>query len=175
MLLLGLLLIAATAAFTGLVIADNLSGGPEYHVTVLGNTIATMNSLEIFLSGLALALIFCLGLAMTGTGGVLARRRRLRLREARHARHGRTGDAVPTTPNGTGAPVPAPLTERGTTPQPVAQPRMTEAGTTRSGQAADTATEPADTGTGSTTTTTAPAETTTTSGRPRRHMHLFGH
>jgi hypothetical protein len=122
MLLLGLLLLAATGAFTGLLIADNLSGGPEYHVTLLGNTIATMNSLEIFLSGLALALIFCLGLAMTGTGGVLTRRRRSRLREARAARYDAAGyetvrrdDAVraddaaakdpgePLTPAGTGA------------------------------------------------------------------------
>ncbi|MFI6931723.1 hypothetical protein [Streptomyces sp. NPDC050287] len=64
----GLLLLAATAAFTGLVIADNLSGGPEYNVSVLGNHIATMNSLEIFCSGLALALIFCLGLAVAASG-----------------------------------------------------------------------------------------------------------
>ncbi|WP_369405334.1 hypothetical protein [Streptacidiphilus melanogenes] len=175
MLLLGLLLIAATAAFTGLVIADNLSGGPDYQVTVLGHTIATMNSLEIFLSGLALALIFCLGLAMTGTGGMLAKRRRLRLREARHARHGRTGDAVPTTPNGTGSPVTQPRTT---------EPATTALPTTRSGQAADVV-DPVDARAGSptaTSTTTAPdAEPTTapaatkTTGRPRRHMHLFGH
>jgi hypothetical protein len=174
MLLLGLLLIAATAAFTGLVIADNLSGGPVYHVTVLGNTIATMNTLEIFLSGLALALIFCLGLAMMGTGGVLAKRRRLRVREARRVRRaGPVGDAVPTTPNGTGTPV----TQPGQTMQPgrAAQP----------GQAASTV-EP---GTEPTTGAAAPAATTTAtgpdaasataattrSGRPRRHMHLFGH
>lgn len=92
MLLLGLLLLAATGAFTGLVIADNLSGGPDYQVTVLGNTIATMSSLEIFLSGLALALIFCLGLAMTGTGGLLARRRRVRIRHAR--RHAVTAEST---------------------------------------------------------------------------------
>jgi hypothetical protein len=64
----GLLLLAATAAFTGLAIADNLSGGPEYSVSVLGNHIATMNTLEIFCSGLALALIFCLGLVMAAGG-----------------------------------------------------------------------------------------------------------
>ncbi|WP_243640134.1 hypothetical protein [Streptacidiphilus pinicola] len=87
MLLFGLLLLGATAAFTGLLIADNLSGGPDYSVVVLGNTIATMNGLEIFLSGVALALIFCLGLAMTRVGGQLARRRRTTLGEAR-----RTGE-----------------------------------------------------------------------------------
>ncbi|WP_037607048.1 hypothetical protein [Streptacidiphilus rugosus] len=85
MLLLGLLLLCATGAFTGLLIAGNLSGGPDYQVVVLGNTIATMNSLEIFLSGLALALIFCLALAMMGVGGRMASRRRAVLRGARHA------------------------------------------------------------------------------------------
>ncbi|WP_369405749.1 hypothetical protein [Streptacidiphilus anmyonensis] len=190
MLLLGLLLIAATAAFTGLVIADNLSGGPVHHVTVLGHTIATMNSLEIFLSGLALALIFCLGLAMTGTGGMLARRRRLRLREAgRVGRHVRTGDAVPTTPNGTAATVGRPVAPPAAPPvaqpaAPPAQPRTSEPGTATAGS-------PGDTAPGSTTATvpeptTAPEatkvpeattapEATTTSARPRRHIHLFGH
>ncbi|MFE7561447.1 hypothetical protein [Kitasatospora sp. NPDC057500] len=66
MLLFGLLLVAATAAFTGLLIADNLSGGPEYQVTILGNDLVTLNSLGVFLAGLALALLFCLGLALVG-------------------------------------------------------------------------------------------------------------
>jgi hypothetical protein len=60
---LGMLLLAATAAFTGLVIADNLGGGPHYTVSMLGQNIATMNALAIFCAGLALALIFALGLA----------------------------------------------------------------------------------------------------------------
>ncbi|MFJ5533167.1 hypothetical protein [Streptomyces sp. NPDC093261] len=63
MLFLGLLLLAATVAFTALVIAGNLSGGPEYTVSVLDHHIATMNTLAVFASGLALALVFCLGLA----------------------------------------------------------------------------------------------------------------
>jgi hypothetical protein len=104
MLLLGLMLLGATAAFTGLLIADNLSGGPDYQVTILGNTIATTNSLEIFLSGLALALIFGLGVAMTGAGGRLARRRHTLLDDARHhpARQGNAAGPVPTTPDGDG-------------------------------------------------------------------------
>lgn len=65
MLFLSLLLLAATGAFTGLVIADNLSGGPEYTVSVLGQEVATMNTLAVFCAGLALALIFCLALAAT--------------------------------------------------------------------------------------------------------------
>ncbi|MFH9982404.1 hypothetical protein ACH4ND_24815 [Streptomyces sp. NPDC017179] len=64
MLLIGLLLLAATAAFTGLAIAGNLAGGPHYPVSVLGSHIATMNTLEIFSAGLALALLFCLGASL---------------------------------------------------------------------------------------------------------------
>jgi len=64
MLLLGLLLLAAAGAFTGLAIAGNLTGGPQYTVSILGNEIVTLNALAIFASGLALALIFCLGLTL---------------------------------------------------------------------------------------------------------------
>ncbi|MFD8309450.1 hypothetical protein ACFV29_45185 [Streptomyces sp. NPDC059690] len=77
MLFIGLLLLGATGAFTALVIAGNLSGGPEYTVSVLGHHIATMNTLAVFCSGLALALLFCLALAMT-TGATHRRRRRPR-------------------------------------------------------------------------------------------------
>ena len=79
MLLLGLLLLGSTAAFTGLLIADNYSGGPEATVTLLGNHVATMDSLRIFLSGVALALIFSLGCAMVLVAGGQARRRRSEL------------------------------------------------------------------------------------------------
>ncbi|MFJ4670693.1 hypothetical protein [Kitasatospora purpeofusca] len=58
MLLFGLLLVAVTGAFTGLLIAGNLSGGPEYQVVLLGHDLVTLNSLGIFLAGLALALLF---------------------------------------------------------------------------------------------------------------------
>ncbi len=83
MLLLGLLLVGATAAFTGLVVADNNSGSPNYSVTVLGHHIATMNTLAAFLAGAALALVFCLGLAMMTGGSRRAVRRRSDLRAAR--------------------------------------------------------------------------------------------
>lgn len=80
MLIIGVLLLAATGAFTGLVIAYNLSGGPEYTVSLFGQHIATMNSLAIFCSGLALALIFCLGLALVlaGSGATHPRHRKPR-------------------------------------------------------------------------------------------------
>lgn len=78
MLFLGLLLLGATGAFTGLAIADNLGGGPEYTVSVLGHQIATMNTLAIFSSGLALALIFCLGVAVMMGAATHRRHRRPR-------------------------------------------------------------------------------------------------
>ncbi|MEU6669090.1 hypothetical protein [Streptomyces sp. NPDC046727] len=65
----GLLLLAGAGAFTALAIAGNLSGGPEYTVSVLDHDVATMNGLALFSSGLALALIFCAGLAIM-VGGV---------------------------------------------------------------------------------------------------------
>ncbi|MEU3842866.1 hypothetical protein AB0E88_22870 [Streptomyces sp. NPDC028635] len=74
MLLLGFLLLAATVAFIVLAIAGNLGGGPHYSVSVLGHHIATLNGLALFCSGLALALIACLGLAMMRSGAVHRRR-----------------------------------------------------------------------------------------------------
>jgi hypothetical protein len=85
MLILGLLLLAGAGVFTGLAIADNTSGGPDYNVSVLGHSVATMNSLEIFCAGLALALIFCLGMAMAMAGGVSRRHKSRKLAEARRA------------------------------------------------------------------------------------------
>lgn len=83
MLILGLLLAGAVGAFTGLVIAGNLSGGPQYTVSVLGQDIATMNTLAIFCSGLALALIFCAGLSAVASTAAHRRRQRPRT----HASH----------------------------------------------------------------------------------------
>ncbi|MFF8772578.1 hypothetical protein [Kitasatospora sp. NPDC015120] len=94
MLLIGLLLVAATAAFTGLLIADNLSGGPEYQVTILGHQLVTLSSLGVFLAGLALALLFCLGLALAAA----ARRRR---RVHRTDRRDRRAAAAPRRAPGT--------------------------------------------------------------------------
>ncbi|MEU3458560.1 hypothetical protein ABZ721_01210 [Streptomyces sp. NPDC006733] len=83
MLFLGLVLLAATGTLTALLIADNLGGGPDYTVALLGHDLVRMNSLAIFCAGLALALVFCLSLAMVGEGAVLRRRKAVRLREAR--------------------------------------------------------------------------------------------
>ncbi len=81
MLLLGLLLLAATGVFTGLLASENWAGGPDYTVTMFGNTLGTLNSVQIFLAGIALTLVFCLGVAMAALGGRRMRRRRA----ARHA------------------------------------------------------------------------------------------
>ncbi|MFF3002034.1 hypothetical protein ACFVTF_04395 [Kitasatospora sp. NPDC057940] len=81
MLLLGLLLMAAAGAFAGLLIADNLSGGPDYQATVLGIHLPALSSLGIFLAGLALALLFCLGLALMM---MTARRSRRHVRPGAH-------------------------------------------------------------------------------------------
>jgi hypothetical protein len=90
MLILGLLLLAATGAFTGLLISENWAGGPDYTVTMFGNTLGTLNSLEIFISGIVLTLIFCIGVAMAAGGAKYARRRgvarAVAAREAEQAR-----------------------------------------------------------------------------------------
>ncbi|HET9379442.1 MAG TPA: hypothetical protein VFP69_01240 [Streptomyces sp.] len=90
MLILGLLLLAGSAAFTALAIAGNLSGGPEFTVSVLGQDIATMNMLAVFCSGLALALVFCLGLALMSA----SRTHRRHKRERRHRRTDHTDDTT---------------------------------------------------------------------------------
>ncbi|MFF4803945.1 hypothetical protein ACFY1U_37150 [Streptomyces sp. NPDC001351] len=86
MLLIGLLLLGATVAFTVLAIAGNTAGGPDYTVSVLDHHIATMNTLAVFSSGLALALIFCLALATAVSGASHRpnhrRHRRVRTRQA---------------------------------------------------------------------------------------------
>ncbi|MGW2650203.1 hypothetical protein ACWC2T_36205 [Streptomyces sp. NPDC001393] len=72
----GLLLLVGAGAFTALAIAGNLSGGPEYTVSVLDHDVATMSGLALFSSGLALALIFCAGLAIMVSGATHAGRHR---------------------------------------------------------------------------------------------------
>lgn len=82
MLLLGLLLLVATGAFTVALIAENSTGTPDYTVTLFDQHIATMNSVAVFVAGLALALIFALALWMTMLGAGVAHRRRVALRDA---------------------------------------------------------------------------------------------
>lgn len=99
MLLLGLLLMGATAAFTGLLISDNLSGGPDYTVTMFGTDIATLNTLGVFLAGIALGLVFCLAAGMAMAGAGRSRSRHAELRALR--RRARAHEAAAATPDGT--------------------------------------------------------------------------
>ncbi|MER7705763.1 hypothetical protein ABTX81_23075 [Kitasatospora sp. NPDC097605] len=124
MLLFGLLLVAATAAFTGLLIADNLSGGPEYQVTILGQDLVKLSSLGIFLAGLALALLFCLGLALAGAAR-RARTRPLR-RTTRRERRAAVGTRAPRTAERPAEEPPAdePVAEERVTGEPVADRRQ---------------------------------------------------
>lgn len=88
MLLLGLLLLMATGAFTLLLISENRTGTPDYTVTLFDQDIGTMNSVQVFLAGIALALVFAFSVWMTTVGGVHARHRMAELRDARaQARH----------------------------------------------------------------------------------------
>ncbi|MDH2392494.1 hypothetical protein QCN29_27695 [Streptomyces sp. HNM0663] len=68
MALLGILLVAAAAAFIGLLIAYNLDGGPDYTVTLFGNDVVTISTLGAFLSGVALTLILAFGVWLLRRG-----------------------------------------------------------------------------------------------------------
>jgi len=160
MLILGLLLLACTAAFTGFVLADNLNGGPDYNVTVLDHHIATMNSLAIFCAGLALALIFGLGVLMTMGGLSLRRRKHRKLTAARRdaAETARERDEL------------AARLANGTTAESAAYPA---AGTADYPSAGEREREPDPAAHRD---LTSPAATRTDEGPPRRHgRHLFGH
>ncbi|WP_331766102.1 hypothetical protein [Embleya sp. NBC_00896] len=93
MIIIGLLLGAASAAFAALLIAYNTTGGPEYTVSMFDRDMATLDTLSAFLAGLALALLFCAALAMVAAGARRRRHidpgraadRRLSERAARHA------------------------------------------------------------------------------------------
>ncbi|MBX9399238.1 hypothetical protein K4749_38125 [Streptomyces sp. TRM72054] len=76
MIALGLLLALAAGGFAAIAVVENFRGGPEYAVEIFGNQIATLSPPGLFLSGAALALIFCLGLAMIAVG--LKQRRQMR-------------------------------------------------------------------------------------------------
>ncbi|MFF2655470.1 hypothetical protein [Streptomyces sp. NPDC058045] len=111
LLLLGLLLMAGAAAFAGLLIAYNLSGSPDYTVTLLGSQPFTISTLGAFLGGIALTLIFGLGMWMLLAGSALVRGhgRRRRVDRAgddrtvqREARLGGTGSEGSTRTAATG-------------------------------------------------------------------------
>ncbi len=60
--ILGGLLAGGAGAFTGLLIAYNTSGGPKYTPEIFGQSLATLTTLGVFCSGMAMGLTFCFGL-----------------------------------------------------------------------------------------------------------------
>ncbi|HEV2781437.1 MAG TPA: hypothetical protein VGX25_18805 [Actinophytocola sp.] len=83
MLILGLLLVVLSAAAAALLLAYNWSGGPEQMIVLFGRDLVSVSPLEAFLSGMAIALLFCLGLWMVISTG---RRRRVARAQYRDAR-----------------------------------------------------------------------------------------
>lgn len=84
--ILGGLLAVGAGAFTGLLIAYNTSGGPKFTAQMFGQGLPVLSTLGVFCTGLALALIFCVGLWL------LAHARRAPRRPARLRRTTATGD-----------------------------------------------------------------------------------
>ena len=107
MLPLGLLLLAATGVCTGLLIAENHDTGPGWTVTLAGRDLATANGLELFLAGIAVALLFAAGLALALVGRRRAARRSAELRAARKVLRGAGPDGG--RPGSAPAPAPAPV------------------------------------------------------------------
>lgn len=86
MLLLGLVLLGAAGAFAGLLVAQNTTAGPDYSVSLFGFDLGRLSLPQAFLAGIALALIFSLGLALAVGSMLRARHRRVaRLAERREA------------------------------------------------------------------------------------------
>ncbi len=86
MLLLGLVLLGAAGAFAGLLVAQNTAAGPDYSVALFGFDLGRLSTPQAFLAGIALALVFSLGLAIAVGSTLRARHRRVeRLAERREA------------------------------------------------------------------------------------------
>jgi uncharacterized membrane protein len=89
MLIIGLLIVVAAAAFAGAVISENW-GGSTYTVHGFGHVLGHLTLAEIFLSGVILAAIFFLGLWVASVSSRIRRRTSNRRRaEARATREER--------------------------------------------------------------------------------------
>jgi hypothetical protein len=132
MLLLGLLIVAAAVAFAIVVTADNLGGGPHYSVNLFDHHLATVNTLGAFLAGIALTLVFCLGLLIMTAGARREHRRNSELRAARRERRaaakaGTGTDLVPAAGSRTGTdPVAATVPDQGYDGETVESPVLTK-------------------------------------------------
>jgi hypothetical protein len=88
LIILGLLLAGGVGAFSGLVIAYNTAGGPRYTPEIFGQSLATLNTLGVFVAGIALGLIFSFGLWLIAGGTRQVTRSRRFRRVARYRRPG---------------------------------------------------------------------------------------
>ncbi|HTC70801.1 MAG TPA: hypothetical protein VK662_14620 [Acidothermaceae bacterium] len=89
MLIIGLLIVVAAAAFAGAVVSENW-GGSTYTVHGFGHVLGHLTLAEIFLSGVILAAIFFLGLWVASVSSRIRRRTSNRRRaEARATREER--------------------------------------------------------------------------------------
>jgi hypothetical protein len=73
-LVLGLLIACAAGTFAALVVTENTTAGPGYDVSVFGNHLGTLTTMDAFLAGIALALVFSLGIALA-VGSITYHRR----------------------------------------------------------------------------------------------------
>ncbi len=73
MLLIGLLIVVAAAAFAGAVVSENW-GGPTYTVHGFGHVLGHLTLAQIFLSGVVLTAIFFLGLWVASVSSRIRRR-----------------------------------------------------------------------------------------------------
>ncbi|HEY7597222.1 MAG TPA: hypothetical protein VH969_29020 [Actinophytocola sp.] len=82
MLILGLLLVLASAGAAVVLIAYN-TAGPAETVSAFGRDIANVTLMQAFVAGIVVALVFLLGLWMIAAAGRRSRAHRARYREAR--------------------------------------------------------------------------------------------
>lgn len=91
MLIIGLLIVVAAAAFAGVVVSENW-GGPTYTVKGFGHVLGHYTLAQIFLSAVVLTAIFCFGLWAASVSTRLRRRASSRRRaENRAAREEHDG------------------------------------------------------------------------------------
>lgn len=83
MLIIGLLLVVLSAASVALLLAYNNSGGPEQTIVMFGRDWVNVSPLDTFIAGMAIALVFCLGVWMVVSTERRRREVRSQWREAR--------------------------------------------------------------------------------------------
>jgi hypothetical protein len=74
----GVLLAGGAGGFSGMLIADNPAGGPKYTPEMLGQALPMtprLTALGVFCSGLALGLIFCVGIGFLAASATRRRHR----------------------------------------------------------------------------------------------------